>query len=216
MSGDWLRTERAELATERILDAARPLFIERGVAEVGMADIARAVGCSRATLYRYYPDRHSLQVAYANREARLLVRRIVRERAGDEPSDPTERLLDQLIAVLGQVRRTPHLAVWFEPANLRVAAELSRSAEVIEALATGFAGHRAGHRGQLPPAAAQRLGRWTVRILVSLLLLPEASEHEERAMLRDYLLPLLTGRSQSAGSEPSAAAEVVPPQADRR
>jgi AcrR family transcriptional regulator len=197
MSGDWLRTERAELATERILDAARPLFIERGVAEVGMADIARAVG-------------------YANREARLLVRRIVRERAGDEPPDPTERLLDQLIAVLGQVRRTPHLAVWFEPANLRVAAELSRSAEVIEALATGFAGHRAGHRGQLPPAAAQRLGRWTVRILVSLLLLPEASEHEERAMLRDYLLPLLTGRSQSAGSEPSAAAEVVPPQADRR
>jgi AcrR family transcriptional regulator len=184
MSGGWLRAERAELATGRILDTAGRLFIERGVTEVGMADIARAVGCSRATLYRYYPDRHSLQVAYANREALRLVRRIGPEGAS---TDPTERLLDRLVAVLGEVRRTPHLAVWFEPANLRVAAELARSAEVIDALATGFA----GHRGAVAPPAARRLGRWTVRILVSLLLLPEATEADERAMLADYLVPLL-------------------------
>lgn len=187
MSGDWLRVQRAELAAERILDAASVLFIDRGVGAVGMGDIAQAVGCSRATLYRYYPDRHALHVAYANREARLLVERIGREHAAHHHGDPADRLLDELIAVLREVRRTPHLATWFEPANLGIVAELVRSAEVIGALATGFAA-RLGNG--LTASAAHRLGRWTVRILVSLLVLPEPDEQTERAMLRDYLLPL--------------------------
>lgn len=187
MSGGWLRVQRAELAAERILDSARALFIDRGVAAVGMGEIAQAVGCSRATLYRYYPDRHALHVAYANREARLLVERIGREHATRHHGDPEDRLLDELMAVLREVRRTPHLATWFEPANLGIVAELARSAEVIGALATGFA----ARLGNDPTGrAAHRLGQWTVRVLVSLLVLPEADEQTERAMLRDYLLPL--------------------------
>lgn len=194
MSGDWLRVQRAELATERILDAARALFIDGGVASVGMADIAQAVGCSRATLYRYYPDRHALHIAYANREARLLVERIGREHAKHDHGDPADRLLDELMAVLREVRRTPHLATWFEPANLGIVAELVRSAEVIGALATGFAA-RLGN-GQTA-RAVHRLGQWAVRILVSLLVWPEADEQTELAMLRDHLLPLFVSTASN-------------------
>ncbi len=39
------------------------------VATVGMNDIARAAGCSRATLYRYFENREVLHTAYVHREA---------------------------------------------------------------------------------------------------------------------------------------------------
>lgn len=32
-----------------------------------MADVARAAGCSRATLYRYFADRDELRLAYMDR-----------------------------------------------------------------------------------------------------------------------------------------------------
>ena len=39
-----------------ILDAAAALFAERGVNAVGMGEVARAAGCSRATLYRWFAE----------------------------------------------------------------------------------------------------------------------------------------------------------------
>ena len=61
---DWLGSRRAEVAADRILDAAGALFAEHDVAGVGMNDIARAAGCSRATLYRYFENREVLHTAY--------------------------------------------------------------------------------------------------------------------------------------------------------
>ena len=52
----WLATERSELGAERILDAAAQLFAEQGIGQPGMEDIARAAGCSRATVYRYFDN----------------------------------------------------------------------------------------------------------------------------------------------------------------
>ncbi|MCW1956998.1 MAG: TetR/AcrR family transcriptional regulator, partial [Mycobacterium sp.] len=45
---DWLGPQRSAAACDRILEAAAMLFAERGVESVGMNDIARAAGCSRA------------------------------------------------------------------------------------------------------------------------------------------------------------------------
>ncbi|UUW91203.1 TetR/AcrR family transcriptional regulator [Pimelobacter simplex] len=45
-----------------VVDAARRLFAERGVAAVSLGDIAGAVGLSRTSLYRYFPTKgHILQ-----------------------------------------------------------------------------------------------------------------------------------------------------------
>jgi AcrR family transcriptional regulator len=60
MAGDWLAASRTEVAADRILDAAGELFATRGVASVGMHEIAQAAGCSRATLYRYFENREAL------------------------------------------------------------------------------------------------------------------------------------------------------------
>ncbi|WP_280415565.1 TetR/AcrR family transcriptional regulator [Nocardia carnea] len=187
MSGDWLAGGRSELAAERILGAVRALVIDKGAGTVGMAEIAEAAGCSRATLYRYFDSRQSLYVAFAGREATQLIERVWRDQQLDGP-DRADRLLDGIIATLAETRKTPHLAVWFEPANAGIVARLSDSSAVIDALVTAFV---ARFRPDLPPAAAQRLGRWAVRIMVSLLTLPPADEGEERALLSDFLLPFL-------------------------
>ena len=53
---DWLAESRTEAAADRILDAADALFASHDAASVGMNDIAKASGCSRATLYRLIKD----------------------------------------------------------------------------------------------------------------------------------------------------------------
>ena len=102
-----------------------------------------------------------------------------------------------MTATLAEARKTPHLAVWFEPANVGIVARLSDSSEVIDELVAVFV---ARLRPDLPTAAADRLGRWAVRVLISLLTLPPASEDEERALLRDFLLPFLLDSGLPVGS----------------
>jgi AcrR family transcriptional regulator len=191
---DWLADGRAELAAERILDAVRMLFLDKGISGVGMAEVAEAAGCSRATLYRYFDNRQALYVAFAGREARQLVERVWRDRPDDANADPATQLLDTIAAVLAEARRTPYLAVWFEPANAGIVAQLSNSSIVIDAIATGFVG---GYRPELTADAARLLGKWIVRAVVSLLTLPGSGADEERAMLRNFVLPFLLDKTMS-------------------
>ena len=67
---NWLAAERSELGAERILDGAAQLFAEQGVGRPGMEDIARAAGCSRATVYRHFGTKQALLQAFVHREAR--------------------------------------------------------------------------------------------------------------------------------------------------
>ncbi|WP_028478113.1 TetR/AcrR family transcriptional regulator [Nocardia sp. CNY236] len=188
MNSDWLAGGRAELAAERILDAVRTVFIDHGVSGVGMTEVAEAAGCSRATLYRYFENRQALYVAFAGRETRALIERIWRDREVSVDRSPAQQLLDQLTAVLAEVRKTPHLAVWFEPANAGIVAQLANSPGVVDALAANFV---ARFRPGLSAPAAGRVGRWVVRAVVSLLTLPGSNEDEERAMLRTFVLPFV-------------------------
>ena len=45
---------------ERILDAAEMLFIQRGIDNVGISDIAAAARISRVTLYEYFPNKEEV------------------------------------------------------------------------------------------------------------------------------------------------------------
>jgi AcrR family transcriptional regulator len=195
MTGDWLGAGRTELAAGRILDAVRALVIDKGAGTVGMAEVAEAAGCSRATLYRYFANRQALYVAFAGREATQLLARVGRDRRPHGP-DRAELLLDGLTATLAEARGTPHLAVWFEPANAGIVARLSDSSEVIDELVAVFVTRL---RPDLSAAAADRLGRWAVRVMISLLTLPPANADEERALLRDFLLPFLLGTAPAPG-----------------
>ena len=74
VAGDWLAERRTEVAADRILDAADELFTRQDAATVGMNEIAKAAGCSRATLYRYFENRDALYTAYVHRETHRVFR----------------------------------------------------------------------------------------------------------------------------------------------
>jgi AcrR family transcriptional regulator len=57
-----------EEAIERILDAADTIISERG-STMRIADVARALGVTRQTVYRYFPSTEALLVATAMRSA---------------------------------------------------------------------------------------------------------------------------------------------------
>ncbi|MGW5922639.1 TetR/AcrR family transcriptional regulator [Nocardia fluminea] len=185
MSGDWLATERADLAAERIIDAAAELFAEHGVAAVGMADIAKAAGCSRATLYRYFDNRHAVRLAFVHRETRRIVAELD-ERFRDI-TDPGERIVAAMLGAVEEVRANPLLIAWFRPADSGTAGRISQDSDVIESLAADvFA--PAG----LTDPERSRLARWLTRVIVSLLSAPGRDAADERAMLAEFVAPVVT------------------------
>ncbi len=58
MSAPRLREAQADLAVAKILDGAARAFVELGVSQSGMAEIARFAGCSRGTLSERVRPRH--------------------------------------------------------------------------------------------------------------------------------------------------------------
>lgn len=106
-SNDWLATSRNEAAADRILDAAERLYTERDSDSIGMNEIARAAGCSRATLYRYFDNREVLRTAYIHRETHRLGREIAARTATVE--DARERLIESILVTLAMVRESPAL-----------------------------------------------------------------------------------------------------------
>src|ERR1700750_86555 len=110
-ANDWLSERRTEWPADRILDAAEELFTGQDPGSVGMNEIARAAGCSRATLYRYYENREALRTAYVHREARRLGRAITAPI--DRLGAPRERLIASTMAALRMVRESLALSSWF-------------------------------------------------------------------------------------------------------
>ncbi|GAA1691668.1 putative HTH-type transcriptional regulator [Mycolicibacterium murale] len=194
---DWLGTRRNEVAADRILDAAGDLFAERSPGSVGMHEIAAAAGCSRATLYRYFENRDALHTAYVHREAHHLYARMTECIA--EVADPRERLIAGFLTSLELVRQSPALSSWFAASASPIGVEIAESSEVIQAMGSAFI----VSLGADDPAAVQRKARWLVRVLTSLLLLPGRDAADERAMVEEFLVPIMApGHTVSRNSSP--------------
>ncbi|OBG47457.1 TetR family transcriptional regulator [Mycobacterium alsense] len=182
---DWLAPHRGEAATDRILDAAERLYTQREPASIGMNEIAAAAGCSRATLYRYFENREALRTAYVHRETRRLGRAIAERIGGID--DPRERLVASMVAALRMVRESPALSPWFATTRPPIGGELAGHSEVITALAAAFV----NSLGPADPVAVERRARWVVRVTTSLLTFPGRDEAEERAMIEEFVVPIV-------------------------
>jgi AcrR family transcriptional regulator len=185
MAADWLAARRTEVAADRILDAAGELFTHKEAATVGMNEIASAAGCSRATLYRYFENREALYTAYVHRESYRLYREMTEQI--NSVVDPRERLIEGMLASLRNVRESPALASWFATTQRPIGAEMAEQSEVIKALTEAFV-HSLGPDD--PQLVAHR-ARWLVRVMTSLFLFPGHDEDDERAMLEEFVVPIM-------------------------
>lgn len=188
MPRDWLSSRRSEVAADHILDAADTLFTQQDAATVGMHEIASAAGCSRATLYRYFENRDALYTAYVHREARRLYEEVSEQVVAI--TDPAERLIEGVITALNAVRGSPALASWFAMAQRPIGGEMAEHSEVIRALVEGFVRSLSGGTAQ-PDDQVGRRARWLVRVMVSMLVFPGTDEADERAMLAEFVAPLV-------------------------
>lgn len=177
----WIGDERAQLAAEKILDAAAGLFVERGVGGVGMREIAAAAGCSRATLYRYFADRGQLHMAFVHREAVRVGGQVAAEVRAAAPTDQAEAVTLAVLGAVRRVRETPALAAWFRQDDAATSAGVAQSSAVIEALGLAMVPD---------PLAA----RWLVRVVLSLLTTPGRDDAEERMLVERFVAPVVVGR----------------------
>lgn len=188
---DWLTGARSELAVARILDVAERLFVEQGVHAVTMRAVADAVGCSRATLYRYFAGKDDLMVAYVERSARDLADDIGSARADSgRARSGRDTARAAIMTAVDGVRRNPALSAWFDPDTAGHAGRIALLSPVIERIATDFL---ASADGVTPdPAEVALRARWLVRVIVSLLTTPSSAE-DERDMLDRFVIPVILG-----------------------
>ena len=80
-------------ARTRILDAAYDLFSRRGVRGVGIDAVVAQSGVSRMTLYRHFPCKEDLVLAYLEQREEQWTRAWLRNDVCRRTEDPAERLL---------------------------------------------------------------------------------------------------------------------------
>ncbi|MGI9576889.1 MAG: TetR/AcrR family transcriptional regulator [Microthrixaceae bacterium] len=176
------------MATDRILDAAAGLFTSNGVSSTTMAQVATAAGCSRATLYNHFSDRRQLEIAFVHREAIRLSARVGERTAS--LSDPAQRIRAAFQATLEEVRSDPRLLAWFSATDAGLATEISADSEVLDAIAAAFAG---SVTHSLDTEDLARRARWVLRLVLSLLTMPEPDPAEEPRLIDDFVVPALLG-----------------------
>jgi AcrR family transcriptional regulator len=80
-------------ARQRILDAAYDLFARHGVRGVGVDEVIAHAAVAKATLYRHFPSKDDLVLAFLEQRERLWTRQWLETEARRRGSTAEERLL---------------------------------------------------------------------------------------------------------------------------
>lgn len=180
-------------AFEAVLDAAAACYLRQGVSRTSAADIARAVGISRATLYRRAGSHEAIFLAVLARESEDMAAEARRHLAGI--TDPAEQVIEGMLFSIGQIRSRPVHAAVFGGDAAAWAVGQAFSEEALRRIGD------AGVRPLLAPALAAGLLSeedvadlvdWILRILLSYATVPGdagRSPAEIRRQLATWFLP---------------------------
>jgi AcrR family transcriptional regulator len=85
---------RGDAARTRLLDVATELFRARGINRVGVDEIVAESGVAKSTLYRWFPTKDDLVIAFLDRRDELFWQQW--DRVASKHRDARDHLLDQL------------------------------------------------------------------------------------------------------------------------
>ncbi|KUI24734.1 TetR family transcriptional regulator [Mycobacterium sp. IS-1742] len=88
-----MTTETAPPARQRILDTTYELFTRRGICDVGIDEVVARAGVAKATLYRHFPSKEDLVLAFMDRRAELWTDEVIDRQPRERAEDPKEQLL---------------------------------------------------------------------------------------------------------------------------
>jgi AcrR family transcriptional regulator len=200
----------ADEISERILAAAYAQAEDFGLRRFTMDDVARRVGVSRVTVYRYFPKKDQLINALLLRELRRFLTTL--DTVIDSADTSEGKLVAGLLFCLGYLRehrllnrllRTepeailPYLTTQGRPV---LTAARAWTAGLIRAEVAEVAGGRV----TLPDQDVEMLAELLVRTVISLVITPETvlpvdSAEGQRRLVERYLRPLMTELRPASG-----------------
>lgn len=188
---DWLNDEKQGLAVDRILEAAGVVFSRDGIHSARMGKIADAAGCSRATLYRYFPNKEALLHAFMVRVAQDFGT-ILRDRLRGMRSFG-KRIVEAVAVSAELIQTREDVAPFFSEEGLGLTAQLTANAAAMrdqlakqleqESWSPKIQGRL---RADVTPAEA---AEWVTRAIFSLATVPV--EARSGPALRKYLGKML-------------------------
>lgn len=181
------------VATSRLLDAAREEFVAHGIARTAVGDIARRAGVSRPTLYRKCGDKEDIVAAVLVRETTEF---FVRAQAVLMPlSNAEDRMVEAFVMGMREARDHPLVMA------LKEFDAESFSRNVFDVNAAGYQGLLTVIAELLadddyPVAAVKRALDLALRLTSTFLvnpsaLLPTDTDENTREFAIRYLLPLM-------------------------
>ncbi len=110
---------RAERKYAQVLDGARAVILARGFDGASVDDIAREAGISKATLYRYFPDKSSLFQAVMQRDCTAQASAMPRPIPDDRPLEDAlaEAARGYIVFVTSEQAQSMFRAAVFEAAR---------------------------------------------------------------------------------------------------
>ena len=189
------QADEADVARERIIDAAETAIRRWGLARTRIDDIAVEARCGRTTVYRYFGNRDNVVVEVLLRHGRRYLERLL-EHLSTLPDTP-EKIVEAVVFAVDLVRKDEQLRWMFQPDS--APAQVEGLAEGLFDLATSTWLHFL--RNDRTLAASLRPGldpnlaaEWVVRTMLSYITFPGRTGADRRAMrrqLRQLLLPAL-------------------------
>jgi AcrR family transcriptional regulator len=183
-----------EEAVARVLAAAGEVIDTHG-ADFTIADVARNLGVTRQTVYRYFPSTDALLIAAATRAASGFLERLTSHVAG--LTDPADAAVEAIATTLELLPQDNRLGLLLSPDRHN-----AFSADVTSDVAIGFARtmlsrfevdwHAAGFGGEI-----DELAEYLLRIIQSFVVDPgRPPRHGDalRAYLRRWVAPALERR----------------------
>ncbi|MDQ8036043.1 MAG: TetR family transcriptional regulator [Pedobacter sp.] len=157
----------------RILDAAYTLFLDFGLRRMTMEDVARKVGLSRITIYRYYRDKDALFHAVVHREIRRAIRHTRQQLL--KLDDPHYLIEEGFVQTALQARQHPLIRRLLETEPEWLLPNLTMHSNSLFQIALSYCKHfiretqTAGHYPELPVEVAAEI---LIRLLHSAVLMP--------------------------------------------
>lgn len=119
-------------AVARILAAASQAIEQRG-ADISIADVARTLGVTRQTVYRYFPSTDALLVAAAERSAAGFLERLAAHLTGI--TEPAQAVTEAIATTLEWLPHDKHIGLLLAPERAN-----AFTADVTSDVAMHFAG----------------------------------------------------------------------------
>jgi AcrR family transcriptional regulator len=185
------RVSRAD--SDVVLDAAAGCYLRLGVSKTTAADIARAAGMSRATLYRRFGSHESIFMAVLERESAAMAAEAAGHLAGI--ADPAERLLESMVYSICRIADRPVHAAIFTGDSAAWAAGRAFRMDALRRIGETAIRPLLGpaiDSGALPAEVVADLIDWILRILLSYAAIPGPAglrPADIRRQLRAWFLP---------------------------